>query len=151
MAHVLGSSLWPREVSFPLEHVVMRLETMAEGIWPHSGPSVSPDSTLVVDALIAAVKGAPEPVHRAYEALLVRRGGQLHVPAMRVRLLHGMKQILERWVSIANTAPRTAAASVALTPSGIYMRDGPGGRNDKVSTPLGATRKTILTVLLQRC
>ena len=90
----LGESFYPNESSFPVSHVLARLEAVAAGLWPDDSMIPAEDHSRTVRAMLGACKNSYEAVVRAYEGLLSMAPKEgsgvselLHVSKFRLYLL----------------------------------------------------------------
>lgn len=112
----LGKELFPSEVAFPLPHVLLRLELLAAGVWGDT-PGAAADQGAIAATAVAACKGAPEPVLRAYDSLLQRTVGELASPPLRAQLLRSALLVLREWAE-PYLSSSAAAPSAYLAPGG---------------------------------
>ena len=98
---MLGEQFYPSETTFPAPSILMRLEQIAAGRWPHKASSIDIDSGVVHRAMLKACGGSYELVLRAYESVLSTRGGATavepeyaHTPEARLRLLASVKDLI---------------------------------------------------------
>ncbi|DBA89731.1 TPA: hypothetical protein ACH3X2_004613 [Trebouxia sp. C0005] len=93
------SSCYPSDTALPLDHVLLRLEQMSSGVWPHRHGTPLEDHGGVADNVVKACKDEPGVVQEAYNALLDRPGGDqnnpdVRAPILRMRVLKSLYCVL---------------------------------------------------------
>ena len=69
----LGSNFYPNDVSFPMQHLVQRLEEIAAGIWPaDEGSPASSEAHKLIPKTLLDVCGASERLRYVYDTLIER-------------------------------------------------------------------------------
>ncbi|UPR01047.1 nuclear pore complex protein NUP155 [Chloropicon primus] len=69
----LGNNFYPNDVSFPMQHLVQRLEEIAAGIWPAGeGSPASSDVHKLIPKTLLEVCGASERLRYVYDTLIER-------------------------------------------------------------------------------
>ena len=124
----LAAALWipvskgaGAEVALPLPHIVLRIESIAAGMWPPNAAWRDAPAAVVAPAaepLVAALRSRPGGVaalHGAYEALLSQRGGALAAPELRLRVLRGAADCLAAWRAAAPAGNSAAGSGGAGT------------------------------------
>jgi nuclear pore complex protein Nup155 len=90
----LGKIFYPNDVSFPMQHLVQRLEEVAAGVWPadhHAVPASSDIHTLIPNTLLE-VCGASERLRYVYDTLIERH---TTTDVMRLQYLKSLTVVLE--------------------------------------------------------
>ncbi|KAL0048046.1 hypothetical protein WJX82_006459 [Trebouxia sp. C0006] len=93
------SSCYPSKTALPLDHILLRLEQMSSGVWPHRNVTPLEDHGGVADNMVKACKDEPGTVQEAYSALLDRPGGDqnnpdVRAPVLRMRVLKSLYCVL---------------------------------------------------------
>ena len=90
----LGQKFYPNDVSFPIEHIVQRLEEVAAGVWPddQEGGSASAEYDLIPKVLLD-VCGASERLRFVYDSLIERH---TTTDVLRLQYLKSMTVVLQR-------------------------------------------------------
>ncbi|DBA94363.1 TPA: hypothetical protein ACH3X1_001969 [Trebouxia sp. C0004] len=93
------SSCYPSDTALPLDHLLLRLEQISSGIWPHKNGTPLEDHGGVADNMVKACKDEPGAVQEAYNALLDRPGGDqnnpdVRAPVLRMRVLKSLYCVL---------------------------------------------------------
>eukprot|EP01018_Ginkgo_biloba_P001309 Gb_24664 [translate_table: standard] len=140
----VGSQLYPGDgVSLPLDTICLHLEKAALER-STSGAELVGDED-VARALLAACKGAAEPVQRTYDRLL-SSGAILPSPALRVRLLRSVLTVLREW-TISALAHRmgTSASGASLILGGMLTSEQTASINQGIKDKITSAANRYMT------